>query len=118
MYTGGIKVTRKDRERYENQIVVGYCQAQTLLSGLDRLGFNWGYYGWNYDLFEITPDTCIVTGYRPAGNIRCFDLVEEYEAKAKEIREKYRFTGNYQQEAEEIRRALLEFAREAVKHKK
>lgn len=47
-------------------------------------------YGWRADIYEITPNTVIVTGYAPFGNIvPDYETVKKYEEKAKELCEKY-----------------------------
>lgn len=66
--------------------------------------------GWTADIYEI--DGCaIVTGYKPIGNRPSKELVEKYEATAKEIRNLWL----PQVETEELLRALaVEFVHEAV----
>lgn len=53
LYSGGSKVVR-----------IGYCGAQYLLRGLDRLGYNRGSYGWNWDAYDIGGGVIVCTGYR------------------------------------------------------
>ena len=71
---------------YKNIISIGYCSAQYLLSGLNREGWTCGVYGWNADVYEINYNTCIVTGYRPFGNIdNKYKFLKEYEEKAEKV---------------------------------
>ena len=56
--------------RFTNIICVPYCALQDLLRYESPLLFTSGIYGWNADVYIINYDTCIVTGYRPFGNIR------------------------------------------------
>lgn len=55
---------------FTNIICVPYCALQDLLKYDAPLFFTSGIYGWNADVYMIDFDTCIVTGYRPFGNIR------------------------------------------------
>ena len=76
---------KKVMTMYNNVIELGYCEAQTLLKYRNRKGYTAGVYGWNADVYGFV-NTAIVTGYRPFGNIRPdYDLVKEYEEKAKKI---------------------------------
>ena len=66
-----INVTRKlVCNNFYNIISVAYCAAQDLLKYESPSWFTSGIYGWNADVYIINNDTCIVTGYRPFGNIR------------------------------------------------
>ena len=56
--------------RFTNIICVPYCGLQDLLRYESPLCFTSGIYGWNADVYMIDYNTCIVTGYRPFGNIR------------------------------------------------
>lgn len=82
-----IRVTKKQiKNSYKNIIEIGYCGAQYLLGGQDARFYTYGVYGWNADVYEINYNTCIVTGYRPFGNIECnYKLLNEYEKKAEKI---------------------------------
>ena len=55
---------------FTNIISVPYCALQDLLKYETPTFFTSGIYGWNADVYMINFDTCIVTGYRPFGNIR------------------------------------------------
>lgn len=72
---------------YKNVIVAGYCDLWYLLQGLQRDGYTSGVYGWNADIYQINYNTCIVTGYRPFGNVENWDLNREYNEKARKIYE-------------------------------
>ena len=66
-----MNVTRKYvRDSFTNIICVPYCGLQDLLRYETPWCYTSGIYGWNADVYIITFDTCIVTGYRPFGNIR------------------------------------------------
>ena len=66
-----INVTRKYVcSSFTNIICVPYCGLQDLLRYESPCWFTSGIYGWNADVYMIDINTCIVTGYRPFGNIR------------------------------------------------
>lgn len=75
---------------YPNVIKVGYCSLQTLLNFRSPDAYTASKtYGWRADIYEITPNTVIVTGYAPFGNIvPDYEIVKKYEEKAKELCEK------------------------------
>ena len=59
---------------YYYKICIGYCDLQYLLNYENPVAYTCGVYGWNADIYDLTDITgynaCIVTGYRPWGNIR------------------------------------------------
>lgn len=66
-----INVTRKFIcNNFDNIISVPYCGLHYLLRYERPRWFTSGIYGWNADVYMIDFNTCIVTGYRPFGNIR------------------------------------------------
>lgn len=69
---------------YPNVIKVGYCSLQTLLKFRSPDAYTASKtYGWRADIYEITPDTVIVSGYAPFGNIvPDYETVKKYEEKA------------------------------------
>lgn len=71
---------------YPNVIKVGYCSLQTLLKFRSPDAYTVSKtYGWRADIYEITPNTVIVTGYAPFGNIvPDYETVKKYEEKAQE----------------------------------
>lgn len=75
---------------YPNVIKVGYCSLQSLLKFQSPSAYTASKtYGWRADVYEITPDTVIVTGYGPFGNIvPDYETVKKYEEKAEELCEK------------------------------
>jgi len=80
---------------YPNTISIGYCSAWNLLRYEEPVAYTCGTYGWNADIYQITPIIAIVTGYRPFGNIKAaYSNIREYEAKAKEINENYNLSYN------------------------
>lgn len=93
------EITRNDiRRQYTNIIQIGYCDLYELTRELKKIGYNAGVYGWNYDVFELDWDTCIITGYRTfsKGTIRLTrDYIKKTEEKIKRIFENSKY--NYQE---------------------
>lgn len=61
------KITRNDiKNTYWKIFQCGYCEIQSLANilGFRKLAYNSGIYGWNYHLYEVNDDCCILTGYR------------------------------------------------------
>lgn len=101
------KITRKQVNMYKNIICVPYCDLWYLLYFRNKTGYNSGVYGWNYDFYHINLNTCIVTGYRPFGNIKNYDLCDEYNEKAKNIIEDR--TLSNEEKREKVENLLEEF---------
>lgn len=76
------------RRQYKTVIQLGYCDLYELTRNLKKIGYNAGIYGWNYDVFELDWNTCIITGYRTfdKGTIRLTsDFIQYMDKKANEI---------------------------------
>ena len=71
---------------YANRIAVGYCDLQSLLAYMSPVAYTTRTEGWAADIYEMGPDTVIVTGYAPFGNYRPdYDLTARYEATASKL---------------------------------
>ena len=94
---------------YNNIVSVGYCDLWYLLKCIDRDGYTSGVYGWNADVFQIGMNTCIVTGYRPFGNIDSnkYSINKEYNEKAKKIWNDNRM--NYETKKAKVEKLLKEY---------
>ena len=84
-------MTRRElQERYPHVIEVGYCNAQYLLNGLNRIGYNSGLYGWNWSAYDLGQGVAICTGYRNLcgdRSVRSYQLVRAYDLKARRLYE-------------------------------
>lgn len=79
-------LTRKDLYNYGARVYyVGYCDAQYLLKGHDRIGANGGVYGWNWSAYRPAYDIIINTGYRNMTGEDARRVTRTYEQQAKEI---------------------------------
>jgi hypothetical protein len=57
-----------------------------LLGACRKIGWNDGIYGWNYSIYEIDYNTCVLTGYRGMFGSRIDRATyKKYEKKAKDI---------------------------------
>lgn len=78
---------RELMDDYYYVVAVNYCNLQDLLSCENRIGYMSSEYGWDADVYEID-DVCIVTGYRPVGNLEIkYDTAMKYEKIARSIKE-------------------------------
>lgn len=82
-----IKTTKTNiMKNYEYVISVPYCQLQSLLSDIAPQSYTCGVDGWNADVYQVAPNTVIVTGYCPFGNVKpYFRLNERYEKLANQV---------------------------------
>lgn len=79
-------LTRKDLYNYGARVFyVGYCDAQFLLNGQDRIGANGGVYGWNWSAYRPAHDIIINTGYRNMTGEDARGITANYEKQAREI---------------------------------
>ena len=61
-----VQVTKNDVMKQNRFVIrVGYCDLQYLLRFKDSQFYTAGMYGWNADIYQVSPSTVIVTGYRP-----------------------------------------------------
>ena len=82
-----VKTTLKAiRNSHVFVVPVGYCQLQFLLNYRSPVAYATGTYGWNCDLYSLSPDVGICTGYRTAGNVNYpFDRIREFDNRAAKI---------------------------------
>ena len=81
-----LKTTKKQiRENFNTILSVGYCDAQYLLSSRTPFAYSAGVYGWSCDYYQIG-NICICTGYSPIGTPVDYELLDELERKAEQIK--------------------------------
>ena len=87
-----LQTTRSNiRNNFGTVLTAGYCEIQYLLNYCSPFAYSAGVYGWSCDYY--TPSTkysgvCIATGYntdRLGGKRVSYELVKEYEQKAREL---------------------------------
>lgn len=104
------KTTQKAvKEGYRNIVEIGYCGLQHLLYYKNPVAYTCGVYGWNADIYDIGGGVAICTGYRPFGDIRVdYELVKEYDNKAREIIHNTKFDGNPREKIDELLDEFIE----------
>ena len=110
-----IKVNKKDiLDSYSNVISIGYCSLQYLLKCKDTRLYTCGVYGWNANIYHINNSTCIVTGYRPFGNIYPkYDIIKKYEDKARKL---YLGDNAWQEKNKKLEKLLDKFIKEVIEN--
>jgi len=99
------------RANYTNIIKVGYCGLQTMLNYKSPIAYTTRPEGWGCDIYEISPNTVISTGYAPFGNIKPgYEVCRKYDQKAREIINTH--SNNMIQELDNL---IQEFRKEVVK---
>ena len=98
---------------YYYKICVGYCDLQYLLNMENPIAYTCGTYGWNSDIYSLEDITgynaCIVTGYRPFGNITSnYNRNREFEGKAEKIVHDYK--RDWEERKQELKQLVKEWA--------
>jgi hypothetical protein len=102
---------RKDLKD-KNVIATGYCNAQYLLKGVNRIDYIAGVYGWSCDVYYITEYNVFITsGYRPVGKTISYDIIEKYEEKARNI---YDYNMEYKEKNRLSNELLYSFVQEVI----
>ena len=98
---------------YYYKICIGYCDLQYLLNYENPVAYTCGVYGWNADIYDLNDITgynaCIVTGYRPWGNIRA-DYIRNKAAEEKAEK----IVHDYKRDIDERKAELKNILRELV----
>ena len=109
-------MTRKEIINNFNKVYsVGYCDLQFLLRGQNRIGYNSGVYGWNYDVFSFdNGNIAICTGYRSTPGERIdYDIIRKYETKAEAIFKDYSI--KYEEQQKKLEKLIKKFIEEIQK---
>ena len=112
-----IKLTKKDIERnYTNIIELGYCDLYHMVRQYKKVGYGSGVYGWNYDCYEINENTCIITGYRPFGNIKPdFKVIDKFNKKERNTLETISYiNGDYNIRSKKLIKLMNQFIKEVL----
>lgn len=110
------KTTQKAiKNAYTNIICVGYCELQNLLAYQKELAYTTRREGWAADIYEISNNTVIVTGYSTFGNINPeYELLLKYDKKAEKIRRNYDI--ELEERKQQVNNLLNEFIKEVFKN--
>lgn len=109
-------MTKKEIINNFNKVYkIGYCGIQYLLRGKNRIGYNSGVYGWNYDVFSLdNGNIAICTGYRGMPGVSIdYAIINKYEAKAKAIFEDYSI--KYEEQQKKLEKLVKKFIEEIQK---
>lgn len=98
---------------YKNILCVPYCDLQFLLNFKDPDYYHAGVYGWNCDIYYVGNDTCIVTGYRPFGNIKTkYTTNKKYNEAAKTLIDNCVYFVNDTETEEQINNLIKQYVNE------
>lgn len=104
-----VKVTDKEIRDGYFTIKVGYCDAQNILTYQSARYYNYGVYGWRYDVYELDFNLAICTGYSPIKSIpekinrQAVEIIEKYDKKAGALRSSdYKNYANYRRAIERL----------------
>lgn len=103
-------MTRKEiMNNFIHVYSVGYGDLQHLFRFCNRIGYNSGVYGWNYDVFSLdNGNIAICTGYRSTpGKSIDRDIIRKYEQKAKDILCDYSY--QYDEQKKRIDKLIKKF---------
>ena len=110
-----IKITKTDLKNNFGIIVsCGYCELQTLLNMKNRVGYNKGVYGWNFDVFDFG-GVGLITGYRTRGaDVRLsMEFCECWDKRARNAtyEERKQILAEFERELQRIARDFVESKR-------
>lgn len=107
-----LKATKKEiRNSGCTVLKIGYCRAQFLLKYQQEFAYSAGSNGWSCDYYRIN-NIIISTGYSPIGKEVDYELIREYDDKARFITCDYSRTWEEQREA--VNSLLDEFIEKAA----
>ena len=89
---------------------IGYCNAQFLLRGFNPVAYSARREGWACDYYDIN-GVYISTGYAPIGKAVDYEMLREYENKARSIWCDY--SRNYEDQAAAVEGLLYEMIEKA-----
>lgn len=94
-------------------IRLSYCSAQFLLRYCTPIYYTYSnIYGWRSDIYIISDNIAISTGYAPFGNISpAYDIVKDYDDRARAVCETVR---NYDDRRAVINSYLSEFIKKVT----
>ena len=109
-----VKVTDKEIRDGYFTIKVGYCDAQNILTYQSARYYNYGVYGWRYDVYELDYNLAICTGYSPIKSIpekintQAVEIIEKYDKKAGALNSRdYKKYENYRRAIERLYKKMV-----------
>ena len=109
-----VKVSDKELRNGYYTIALGYCDAQNILKYEGARFYNYGIYGWRYDVYELDWNLAICTGYQPIKSIpeklnrKAVEIIEKYDKKAENLnRNNYKNYENYRRAIERLYKKMV-----------
>lgn len=107
---------REVKRRYTHIIDGGNGRWQYLpaVCRWDKVGYNAGVNGWNYDVYHVAADICLIDGYRqPNGNVRVDEeRMSGYDKEACELLR--RMPSEYAKGRPALRRKVMNYIRKTT----
>lgn len=104
------KTTQREiRSNYPRVISCGYCSLQTLLCFENPIAYTTRREGWGCDIYQLSQNTALTTGYAPFGKSVPYEITRKYEKLAEEIRYG---SGSYEEQKDALRKLIAEFVEE------
>ena len=108
-----LKASKKEVKNNSSKILkLHYCKAQTLLHYESPFAYSCGVNGWACDYYDIN-NIIISTGYSPIGDNIDYNLINEYEEKARKIVYN-NYNESYESKKNKVTSLLSEFLVKAV----
>ena len=120
-----IKARVTDRQLRDGYFVIelGYCDAQNILKFQGARFYNYGVYGWRYDVYELDWNLAICTGYQPIKSIpkkinsQAVAIIEKYDKKAETLKSSdYKSYENYRRAIERLYSRMVAELKEVVNY--
>lgn len=120
-----IKARVTDKQLRDGYFVIelGYCDAQNILKFQGARFYNYGIYGWRYDVYELDWNLAICTGYSPIKSIpkkinsQAVAIIEKYDKKAETLKSSdYKSYENYRRAIECLYSRMVAELKEVVNY--
>lgn len=107
-----MNITRKDLYKVAKIVVqVGAWGVQHLVRNAQKIGYNIGIYGHNWDAYNIGGGVVVCTGFRNLTGQNVNALARKYDEKAREILQK---ALPYQEREQQVEQLLKSFTAEIL----
>lgn len=117
------KVTDRELRNGYYVIELGYCDAQNILKFANARFYNYGVYGWRYDVYELDWCLAICTGYQPVRSIpkkvnaQAVEIIEKYDKKAETLKSSdYKSYDNYRRAIERLYNKMVSELKKTVNY--
>lgn len=118
-----VKVSDKELRNGYYTIALGYCEAQNILKYQAAKFYNYGVYGWRYDVYELDWNLAICTGYQPIKSIpekvnrAAVEIIEKFDKKAAALDScNYKGYDNYRRAIERLYNRMVKELKAVVNY--